>query len=144
MTSWTVACQAPLSMEFSRQRYWSGWPCPLPRHLPDSGIELESLTFPALVGRFFILVSPGKPTSLLGLTAKLFLHIHQESEGQNLTPLCRLRPLWSLPFSPSALFQTAGDSTVGTLPLSKGLSSSATPPMTSTPLPRPRQQLSPS
>ena len=53
MTSWTVACQAPLSMEFSRQRYWSGWPCPLPRHLADPGVELGSLTFPVLAGRFF-------------------------------------------------------------------------------------------
>ena len=36
---WTVACQAPLSMGFSRQEYWSGLPCPPPRNLPDSGIQ---------------------------------------------------------------------------------------------------------
>ena len=36
---WTVACQAPLSMEFSRQEYWSGLPCPSPEDLPDPGSE---------------------------------------------------------------------------------------------------------
>ena len=35
MTLWTVACKAPLSMEFSRQEYWSGLPFPTPRDLPD-------------------------------------------------------------------------------------------------------------
>ena len=38
-TPWTVACQAPLSMGFSRQDYWSGLPFPSPGDLPDSGIE---------------------------------------------------------------------------------------------------------
>ena len=36
---WTVACQAPLSMGFSRQEYWSGLPCFPPGGLPDSGME---------------------------------------------------------------------------------------------------------
>ena len=36
-TPWTVACQAPLSMDFSRQEYWSGLPFPLPVDLPDPG-----------------------------------------------------------------------------------------------------------
>ena len=36
---WTVAHQAPLSMEFSWQEYWSGLPCPSPGDLPDQGIE---------------------------------------------------------------------------------------------------------
>ena len=47
------ACQAPLSMEFSRQEYWSGLPCPPPEDLPNPGIELVSLTSPALAGGFF-------------------------------------------------------------------------------------------
>ena len=47
-TLWTVAPQAPLSMGFSKQGYWSGLPCPPPGHLPDSGIEPESLKSPAL------------------------------------------------------------------------------------------------
>ena len=42
-TSWTVACQAPLYMGFSRQEYWSGLPFSSPGDLPDSGIELGSL-----------------------------------------------------------------------------------------------------
>ena len=41
-TPWTVACQAPLSMGFSRQEYWSGLPFPSPGNLPDLGIEPES------------------------------------------------------------------------------------------------------
>ena len=49
----TVAHQAPLSMGFSRQEYWSGLPCPPPGDLPDPGAEPTSLTSPALVGRFF-------------------------------------------------------------------------------------------
>ena len=39
---WTVACQAPLFMGFSRQEYWSGLPCPPPGELPDLGIEPKS------------------------------------------------------------------------------------------------------
>ena len=52
-TLWTVAHQAPLSMGFSRQEYWSGLPCAPPETLPDPGIEPMSLISPALVGRFF-------------------------------------------------------------------------------------------
>ena len=53
VTLWIVACQAPLSMGFSRQEYWSGLPCPLPGDLPYPGIEPASLMSPALAGRFF-------------------------------------------------------------------------------------------
>ena len=52
-TLWTVACQAPLPLGFSRQEYWSGLPCPPPGDLPDPGIEPASLMSPALVGKFF-------------------------------------------------------------------------------------------
>ena len=41
-TPWTVACQAPLSMEFFRREYWSGLPFPLPGDLPNLGIESGS------------------------------------------------------------------------------------------------------
>ena len=44
---WRVACQAPLSMGFSRQEYWSGWPFPSPGDLPDPGNEPESPAFQA-------------------------------------------------------------------------------------------------
>ena len=49
----TVARQAPLSMGFSRQEYWSGLPFPPPGDLPDPGIEFESLVSPALAGGLF-------------------------------------------------------------------------------------------
>ena len=49
----TVAHQAPLSMGFSRQEYWSGLPCPPPGDLPDPGIEPMSLMCLALAGGFF-------------------------------------------------------------------------------------------
>ena len=41
-TPWTVVCQAPLSMRFSKQEYWSGFPFPSPGYLPDPGIEPRS------------------------------------------------------------------------------------------------------
>ncbi|XP_055286142.1 guanine nucleotide-binding protein subunit alpha-15 isoform X1 [Moschus berezovskii] len=47
-TPWTVACQAPLSLEFSRQEHWSGLPFPSSGDLPDSGIKPMSLASPAL------------------------------------------------------------------------------------------------
>jgi len=47
MTPWTVACQAPLSMGFSRQEYWSGLPFPSLGDLPDPGIETGSPAFQA-------------------------------------------------------------------------------------------------
>ena len=46
VTPWTVAYQVPLSMEFSRQEYWSGFPFPTPGDLPDPGIEPASLCLP--------------------------------------------------------------------------------------------------
>ena len=50
---WTVARQAPLSMGFSRQEYWSGLPFSPPGNLPDPGIRPAPLTSPALAGGFF-------------------------------------------------------------------------------------------
>ena len=49
----TVACQAPLSMGFSKQGHWSGLPCPPPGDLPDPVIKPVFLTSPALAGGFF-------------------------------------------------------------------------------------------
>ena len=50
---WIVACQAPLSMEFSRQEYWNGLPLPTPGDIPDPGIKPVSLMSPSLADRFF-------------------------------------------------------------------------------------------
>ena len=47
VTPWTAASQAPPSMGFSRQEYWSGLPFPSPGDLPDSGIEPRSPTLQA-------------------------------------------------------------------------------------------------
>ena len=47
MTPWTIAYQAPQSMEFSRQEYWSGLPFPSPGDLPNPGIEPRSPTLQA-------------------------------------------------------------------------------------------------
>ena len=58
VTLWTVDCQAPLSMGFYRQEYWSVLPFPSPGDLPNPGIKPAS---PALTGRFFTTEPPGKP-----------------------------------------------------------------------------------
>ena len=52
-TPWTVTRQTPLSMEFSRQEYWSGLPFPTPGNLPDPRTKLASLKSLALAGRLF-------------------------------------------------------------------------------------------
>ena len=57
MTSLTTVCQAPLSMEFSRQEYWSGLPFPSPGDLPDPGVEPTS---PALQADSLSSEPPGK------------------------------------------------------------------------------------
>ena len=57
---WTVAHQALLSMRFSRQEYWSGLPFPPPEDLPNPGTEPGSPVSPALAGRFFTTLPPGK------------------------------------------------------------------------------------
>ena len=63
----TAAHQAPLSIEFSRQEYWSGLPFPPPGDLPNPGIESASLMSPALAGGFFTTSTTWKAqTSLKG------------------------------------------------------------------------------
>ena len=59
VTPWTVAHQAPLSMGFSRQEYWSGLPCSPPGDLPNPGIKPGSS---ALAGGLFTTKPPGKLT----------------------------------------------------------------------------------
>ena len=60
MTPWTVAHQAPLSVGFSRQEYWSGLSFPSPGDLLNPGTEPVSLS---LAGRFFTAEPPGKSTA---------------------------------------------------------------------------------
>ena len=70
-----IDCSPPgssLSMEFSRQEYWSGLPFPSPGDLPSLGIELVS---PALAGRFFTTVPPGNPYVLYPLPNYAFVYL---------------------------------------------------------------------
>ena len=60
-TLWTVAHQAPLSMEFSRQEYWNGMPFPYPGDLPNTGIQPKS---PALQADSLLSEPPGKPMNI--------------------------------------------------------------------------------
>ena len=71
MTPWTVAHQVPLSMEFSRQEYWSGLPFPSPGDLPDPGIE------------------PGSPTLQADSTVYMYhiFFIHSSVSGLNVSDL---------------------------------------------------------
>ena len=62
-TPWTVACQAPLFLGFSRQEYGSRLPFPLPEDLHCPGIKPASPVSPTLTGRFFTTEPPGKSNS---------------------------------------------------------------------------------
>ena len=64
MTPWTIACQAPLSLGFSRQEYWSGLPFPSLGNFPDPGIKPMSPASPTLAGKFFTTETPRKSSSL--------------------------------------------------------------------------------
>ena len=92
-TLWTVVQQAPQSMGFPRQEYWSGLPFPSPGDFPDPGIKPTSLVFPALAGRFFTTVSPGSPV--------LFQTLKLRSNGFGLGELRHEAPItqspWQLP-----------------------------------------------
>ena len=65
-TLWNVACQAPLSLGFSSQKYWSGLPSPLPRDLPDPGIEPTSPAAPALQTDSLVLSHGRSPQEHVG------------------------------------------------------------------------------
>ena len=66
-TPWTVACQSPLSMGFSRQEYWNGLPFPSPGDLPN--LEIEP-TCPALQADSLTTEPPGKPRYAFSLKEK--------------------------------------------------------------------------
>ena len=64
VTLWTVAHQAPLSVELYKREYWRGWLFPSWGDLPDPRIKLVSPVSPALAGGFFTILPPGKPSFL--------------------------------------------------------------------------------
>ena len=67
-TLWTVALQDPVFMGFSREEYYSGFPCPPPGDLPDMGIKLTSIKLPALAAQFFTTSTHlGSPQFIHGL-----------------------------------------------------------------------------
>ena len=68
---WTVPHQAPLSMGFSRQEYWSGLPCPPPEDLPDPGMEITYAFISCIAGRFFTTEQPGKPQTKAEMNVKV-------------------------------------------------------------------------
>ena len=72
VTPRTVAHQAPLSMGFPRQEYWSGLPFHSPGDLPNPRIKPTSLVSPALAGRFFTPMPPGSPLFFLSPFKKRF------------------------------------------------------------------------
>ena len=65
VTPWTAACQAPLSMQFSRQEYWSGLLFPFSGDHPNPGTKSVSPLAPALAGKFFTTEPPEKPRLVL-------------------------------------------------------------------------------
>ena len=87
-TLWIIAHQAPLSMWFSRQEYWSGLPCPPPGDLPNPGIEPTPLRSPALAGRFI-----ATEDAMVGCYHQLNGHEFEQTlgdtEGQGSLPCCR-------------------------------------------------------
>ena len=105
MTLWTVAHQAPLSMGFSRQEYWSGLPFPSQGQFPDTGIKTWS---PTLQADSLLTELPGKPppppnrqSTVLFLVAQLYLtlcdpmdcslpgsSVHEDSLGKNTGVVC--------------------------------------------------------
>ena len=97
---WTVPRQAPLSIGFSRQEYWSGLPCPPPRGIPNPGIEPRS---PTLQAESLLSEPPGKPenTTVGSLSLLHGIFLTQES---NPLLLCLLHWLAdSLPLAPPAM-----------------------------------------
>ena len=87
MTSWTVAGQTPLSMEFSGQEYQNRLPFPTPRNLPDPGIETSSLGLLHWQAVSLPLTQPGK---LINIKCYSLSHVRLF-----VTP----RPIWSMELS---------------------------------------------
>ena len=80
-TPWTVAHQAPLSMGFSRQEYWSGLPCPPPGDLPNPGIKTSSPVTPALQVDSLQLSHRGSPYPLFSSVAQSCLPLCSPMDG---------------------------------------------------------------
>ena len=104
---WIVACQAPLSVKFSKQEYQGGLPCPPPRDLPYPGIKPMSLASPAL----FITCAPREALSLVPSPAEQWA-----SQERNPGPAVP-HPLQERPSSRSSIWFQAVGGERGTLML---------------------------
>ena len=91
MTPWTVAHQAPPSLGFFRQEYWSGLPFHPPGDLPDPGIEPASFMSPALAGGSFTTEPPGNPSGLK-------MSESSGGEGKKTVPIESSHPVFFLIF----------------------------------------------
>ena len=89
VTPWTVPRQAPLSMGFSRQEYWSGVPSPSPGDLPDPGVEPLSSASPAPQADSLPSEPPGKPMSTGAGSLSLLQGIFPTQELNQSLVLCR-------------------------------------------------------
>ena len=74
-------------MEFSRQEYWSGLPCPPPEDLPKPGIEPESLMFLILAGGFFNTSANWEAPAYSGLNLKQEKHSAAQTRHENILRL---------------------------------------------------------
>ena len=91
VTLWTIACQAPLSMGFSRQEYWSGLPCPPPGDLPNPGngngsSQPMSPESPALQPNSLLLSHLGSPNSTYPKIFRPLTILHREDRVLNNYP----------------------------------------------------------
>ena len=82
VTLWTVAHQAPLSMGFSREVYWSGLSCPPPGDHSDPGIEMEFPMSPTLAGRFSTTSATWKARLQLSNSYLIWVIWSKESQGR--------------------------------------------------------------
>ena len=87
---WAVARQAPLSMGFPRQEFWSGLPFPTPGDLLDPGIKPAFSVSLMLAGRFFITKLLGKP-SMVHYEATTVLDLHASDEIASKIHLCKAK-----------------------------------------------------
>ena len=103
VTPWIVVCQAPLSMGFPRQEYWSWLPFPSPGNLSNPEIKLRS---PALTSRFFTVEPSGKSKGFYSYTLKLLPTSHFSLSLTSSTTSCHLpRPkIWNYPWLFSASY----------------------------------------
>ena len=96
---WTVALQASLSMEFSRQEYWSGLPFPLPRDLSNPGIEPTSLCLLHWQVDSLPLAPLGKPQLMFSVIYTLWWKYAETLDTLNMTTFLKSRSLPSLGYT---------------------------------------------